>query len=128
MRRQKNTETGMICSAFEVHEVLHIVCETHVALKIYLFLLCQMALLDGKSFPTMGYFFKTLIFSKFGRYLDRRLPQNAVQASTVLLKNDKFKKHIFYKKNIKIKKIYCTANPRTQKVTLQEEARIKTTL
>ena len=43
-----------------------------------------MAFLDGKSFPTIGYFFKTLIFQNLGRYLDRRLPQNAVQASTVL--------------------------------------------
>ena len=73
-------------SAFEVHEVLHILCETHVALKIYWFLLCQMALLDGTSFPTIGYFFKTLIFQNLGRYLDRRLPQDAVWASTRLLK------------------------------------------
>ena len=70
-------------STFEVHEVLHIVCETHVALKIYWFLLCQMAFLDAKSFPTIGFFFKTLIFQNLGRYLDRRLPQDAVLASTV---------------------------------------------
>ena len=45
-----------------------------------------MAFLDAKSFPTMGFFFKTLIFQNLGRYLDRRLPQDAVLASTVLLK------------------------------------------
>ena len=73
-------------SAFEVHEVLHIVCETHVALKIYWFLLCQMAFLDAKSFPTIGFFFKTLIFQNLGGRPVRRLPQNAVLASTVLLK------------------------------------------
>ena len=45
-----------------------------------------MALLNAKSFPTIGFFFKTSIFQNLGRYLDRRLPQNAVLASTVLLK------------------------------------------
>ena len=42
-----------------------------------------MAFLDAKSFPTIGFFFKTLIFQNLGRYLDRRLPQDAVLASTV---------------------------------------------
>ena len=73
-------------STFEVHEVLHIECETHVTLKIYRFLLCQIAFLDGKSFPTIGFFFKTLTFQNLGGRAVRRLPQDAVLASTRLLK------------------------------------------
>ena len=42
-----------------------------------------MAFLDAKSFPTIGYFFKTLIFQNFQGRVVRRLPQDAVLASTV---------------------------------------------
>ena len=34
-------------------------CETLVALKIHWFLQCFVALVDGKSFPVIGYFSKT---------------------------------------------------------------------
>ena len=45
-----------------------------------------MAFLDDKSFPSVGYFFKTLIFQDLRGRSDRRLPEHTVLASTVLLK------------------------------------------
>ena len=102
-------------------------CETHVAVKIYWFILCQMAFLDRKSFPTIGYFFKMCFFRNTGWYLDRRLPQDAAAEASkshrVYTNSSNCIKHIFSKKNTKIKECYSTANPRTQKLTLLKKSK-----
>ena len=49
-----------------------------------------MALVDGKSFPSIGLFSKTFVFQNLGGRTDRKLHQDALLEGTVVIKKIKF--------------------------------------
>ena len=56
-----------------------------------------MALVAGKSFPSIGFFSKTFVFQNLGGRLDRKLHQDALLESTGVIKNANFMKNVFEK-------------------------------